>query len=96
VAAELADCCEVQLAYAIGVAQPVCLSVTTFGTGKVPEGKLEKAVIELFDCTPGGIITTLDLLQPIYQETATYGHFGRDDFSWEKTDKVDILREKLL
>jgi S-adenosylmethionine synthetase len=96
VAAELADCCEVQLAYAIGVAQPVSLSVTTFGTGKVPEGKLEKAVIELFDCTPGGIITTLDLLQPIYQETAAYGHFGRDDFSWEKTDKVDPLREKLL
>ncbi len=96
VAAELADCCEVQLAYAIGVAQPVSLSVTTFGTGKVPEGKLEKAVIELFDCTPGGIITTLDLLQPIYQETAAYGHFGRDDFSWEKTDRVDLLREKLL
>ena len=96
VAAELADCCEVQLAYAIGVAQPVSLSVTTFGTGKVPEAKLEKAVIELFDCTPGGIITTLDLLQPIYQETAAYGHFGRDDFSWEKTDKVDPLREKLL
>jgi S-adenosylmethionine synthetase len=96
VAAELADCCEVQLAYAIGVAQPVSLSVTTFGTGKVPEAKLEKAVSELFDCTPGGIITTLDLLQPIYQETAAYGHFGRDDFSWEKTDKVDPLREKLL
>jgi S-adenosylmethionine synthetase len=96
VAAELADCCEVQLAYAIGVAQPVSLSVSTFGTGKVAEGRLEKAVVELFDCTPGGIITTLDLLQPIYQETAAYGHFGRDDFSWEKTDKVDPLREKLL
>jgi S-adenosylmethionine synthetase len=96
VAAELAECCEVQLAYAIGVAQPVSLSVSTFGTGKVPENKLEQAVTELFDCTPGGIITTLDLLQPVYQETATYGHFGRDDFSWEKTDKVDPLREKLL
>jgi S-adenosylmethionine synthetase len=96
VAAELAECCEVQLAYAIGVAQPVSLSVSTFGTGKVPDGRLEQAVTELFDCTPGGIITTLDLLQPIYQETAAYGHFGRDDFSWEKTDKVDPLREKLL
>jgi S-adenosylmethionine synthetase len=96
VAADLAERCEVQLAYAIGVVQPVSLGVSTFGTAKVPEKKIEQAVAELFDCTPGGIITALDLLQPVYQDTATYGHFGRDDFSWEKTDKVDQLREKLL
>lgn len=96
VAAGLCDRCEVQLAYAIGVALPVSLFVSTFGTGKLPDARLEQAVAELFDCTPGGIITALDLLKPIYQETATYGHFGRDNFSWEKTDQVDTLQEKLL
>jgi S-adenosylmethionine synthetase len=92
VAAGLAERCEVQLAYAIGVVQPVQLSVSTFGTGKLPESRLEKAVGELFDCTPGGIITSLNLLEPVYQDTASYGHFGRDEFRWEKTDKVEALR----
>ena len=92
VAAGLAERCEVQLAYAIGVVQPVQLTVSTFGTGKLPESRLEKAVGELFDCTPGGIITSLNLLEPVYQDTASYGHFGRDEFSWEKTDKVEALR----
>jgi S-adenosylmethionine synthetase len=92
VAAGLAERCEVQLAYAIGVVQPVQLSVSTLGTGKLPESRLEKAVGELFDCTPGGIITSLNLLEPVYQDTASYGHFGRDEFSWEKTDKVEALR----
>ena len=92
VSAGLAERCEVQLAYAIGVVQPVQLSVSTFGTGKLPESRLEKAVGELFDCTPGGIITSLNLLEPVYQDTASYGHFGRDEFRWEKTDKVEALR----
>jgi len=95
VAAGLAERCEVQLAYAIGVAQPVQFTVTTYGTGKVPDQRLEKAVPELFDCTPGGIITSLHLLEPVYQETASYGHFGRDEFSWEKTDKAEALRDLL-
>jgi S-adenosylmethionine synthetase len=96
VAAELCDKCEVQLAYAIGVAQPVSLFVSTFGTGKVAENKIEGAITEIFDATPAAIIETLDLRKPIYQETATYGHFGRGNFSWERTDKVDVLKEKLL
>jgi S-adenosylmethionine synthetase len=95
VAAELAERCEVQLAYAIGVREPVQVAVSTFGTGKIPDDRIEKAVTEVFDCTPGGIITALDLLKPIYQETATYGHFGRDEFAWEKTDRVEALRERL-
>jgi S-adenosylmethionine synthetase len=95
VAAELAERCEVQLAYAIGVREPVQVAVSTFGTGKVPDERIEKAVTQVFDCTPGGIITALDLLKPIYQETATYGHFGRDEFAWEKTDRVQALRERL-
>ncbi len=95
VAAELAERCEVQLAYAIGVREPVQVVVSTFGTGKIPDARIEKAVTQVFDCTPGGIITALDLLKPIYQETATYGHFGRDEFSWEKTDRVEALRERL-
>jgi S-adenosylmethionine synthetase len=96
VAAELCDKCEVQLAYAIGVAQPVSLFVSTFGTGNVAENKIEGAITEIFDATPAAIIETLDLRKPIYQETATYGHFGRGNFSWERTDKVDVLKEKLL
>jgi S-adenosylmethionine synthetase len=96
VAAELCDKCEVQLAYAIGVAEPVSLFVSTFGTAKVPEHKIEGAVAEIFDATPGGIIETLDLRKPIFQETAAYGHFGRGNFSWERTDKIDTLKEKLL
>jgi len=95
VAAELAERCEVQLAYAIGVREPVQVVVSTFGTGKLSDARIEKAVTQVFDCTPGGIITALDLLKPIYQETATYGHFGREEFTWEKTDKADALRERL-
>ncbi|QTN00146.1 methionine adenosyltransferase [Sediminibacillus dalangtanensis] len=97
VAAELAESCEVQLAYAIGVAEPVSISINTFGTGKVTENELVKAVRELFDLRPAGIIKMLDLKRPIYQNTAAYGHFGRTDieFPWEKTDKVNSLNEFL-
>ncbi|PKR78143.1 methionine adenosyltransferase [Halalkalibacillus sediminis] len=97
VAAELADVCEVQLAYAIGVARPVSISINTFGTGKVEEVKLVEAIRESFDLRPAGIIKMLDLRRPIYKKTAAYGHFGRsdDDFTWERTDKVDELRSQL-
>jgi S-adenosylmethionine synthetase len=95
VASGICDRCEVQIAYAIGIAKPVSLFVSTFETGKVPDEKIEKAVNEVFDLTPQGIITTLDLLRPIYRETSNYGHFGREGFSWEKTDKVEALRAKL-
>lgn len=95
VAAGLAESCEVQLAYAIGVAQPVSIAVNTFGTGQVEESKLVEAVRELFDLRPAGIIKMLDLRRPIYKDTAAYGHFGRTDveFPWEKTDKADALKE---
>jgi S-adenosylmethionine synthetase len=95
VAAGLCERCEVQLAYAIGVAQPVSVYVTTFGTCKASEERIEKAVRELFDLTPHGIITTLDLLRPIYQATTNYGHFGREGFPWEKTDKAEELKAKV-
>ena len=95
VAAGLCERCEIQIAYAIGVAKPVAVYVTTFGTGKAPDEKIEKAIAATFDLTPAGIIRTLDLLKPIYKETAAYGHFGRDGFSWERTDKVDALKAKL-
>ena len=91
VAADLCERCEVQLAYAIGVATPVSVLVQTFGTSKVDEKVIENAVNKVFDLKPAGIIKTLDLLKPIYQKTASYGHFGRDDFSWEKTDKINYL-----
>ncbi|BAC14270.1 methionine adenosyltransferase [Oceanobacillus iheyensis] len=93
VAAGLAKSCEVQLAYAIGVAQPVSIAVNTFGTGKVSEDRLVEAVRELFDLRPAGIIRMLDLRKPIYKNTAAYGHFGRKDilFPWEKTDKTEEL-----
>ncbi|GIN93080.1 S-adenosylmethionine synthase [Siminovitchia terrae] len=93
VAAGLADKCEVQLAYAIGVAQPVSISVDTFGTGKVSEEKLVKAIRENFDLRPAGIILMLDLRKPIYRQTAAYGHFGRTDIDlpWERTDKAEAL-----
>ncbi len=93
VAAGLSESCEVQLAYAIGVAQPVSISVDTFGTGKVSEEKLVEAVRKIFDLRPAGIIKMLDLRRPIYRDTAAYGHFGRTDvqFPWEQTDKVDEL-----
>ena len=87
--------CEVQLAYAIGVPFPVSVMVNTFGTAQVEEKKIEKAVKELFDLTPAGIVKTLDLKKPIYQKTASYGHFGRDIFSWEKTDKAEAIKKAL-
>jgi S-adenosylmethionine synthetase len=95
VAAGLAEKCEVQVAYAIGVAQPVSMYVTTFGTGKVADEKLEKVLPEVFDFRPAEIIKALDLRKPVFQATATYGHFGRSQFAWEKTDRADILKQKL-
>jgi S-adenosylmethionine synthetase len=97
VAAELAHRCEVQLAYAIGVAEPVSVMVSTFGTSKVHEEKLSTLVRELFPLKPKGLIEKLNLLRPIYKKTASYGHFGRgaDGFSWEKTDMVDALKSSL-
>jgi len=94
VAADLADRCEVQLAYAIGVAHPISIMVETFGTGKVSDTDLTRAVTEVFDLRPGAFRQYLDLHRPIYQQTAAYGHFGRDgeDFSWERTDRVEALR----
>jgi S-adenosylmethionine synthetase len=95
VAAGFCERCEVQVAYAIGIAQPVSLYVSTFGTGKVPDEKIEKAISEVFDLTPQGIIRALDLLRPIYRETSNYGHFGREGFTWEKIDKVEALKARL-
>ncbi len=96
VAAGLADRCQVQIAYAIGVAQPVSVFVTTFGTGKVPDDKIQEIVKKNFDLRPGMIIKRLDLLRPIYRKTACYGHFGRDEpeFTWEKTDVAKELRRE--
>ncbi|MFA6027418.1 MAG: methionine adenosyltransferase [Patescibacteria group bacterium] len=97
VAAGLADKCEVQLSYAIGVAEPVSILVDTFGTGKVDNDKLSQAVRKIFPVKPADIIKQLDLKKPIYKQTAAYGHFGRTDLnlSWEKTDKVDELKKML-
>ncbi len=94
VAAKLAERCEVQVAYAIGIAQPVSIRVETFGTGKLPEGKLTEVVREVFDLRPGRIVADLQLKRPIYLKTAAYGHFGRElpEFLWESTAKVDALR----
>ena len=96
VAAGLADRCEVQLAYAIGVAQPVSISIDTFGTGTVAESKLVELVRGLFDLRPAGIIKMLDLRRPIYKQTAAYGHFGRTDIDlpWEQTDRAAALKEQ--
>ncbi|MBN46670.1 MULTISPECIES: methionine adenosyltransferase [unclassified Methylophaga] len=95
VAAGLADRCEIQVSYAIGVAQPTSISVDTFGTGKIAEDKLVELVREHFDLRPVGLIKMLGLVRPIYQQTAAYGHFGREeaDFSWERTDLAPVLRE---
>jgi S-adenosylmethionine synthetase len=95
VAAELAARCEVNVAYAIGVARPVSVAVRTFGTEKIPVDRIEALVDENFDLRPGAIIRDLDLQRPIYSKTAAYGHFGRDDhdFTWERTDKADALRQ---
>ena len=96
VAAGLADKCEIQLAYAIGVAKPVSILVDTFGTGKLADEEISKLVEETFDLRPAAIIRDLDLRRPIYRQTAAYGHFGRTDVDlpWEHTDKAEILREK--
>jgi S-adenosylmethionine synthetase len=95
VASGVCEKCEVQLAYAIGIADPVSVYVTTFGTGKISDEKIENAVKEVFDLKPAGIIKTLDLKKPIYQATASNGHFGRDGFSWEKTNKVEAIKAKI-
>ena len=97
VAAGLADKCEIQLSYAIGVAQPTSIMVDTFGTGKVSDEKLLEAIRENFDLRPAGIIKMLDLRRPIYKQTAAYGHFGRNDLDlpWEKLDKVEVLKKYL-
>lgn len=93
VAAKLATRAEVQLSYAIGVPFPVSIMVETFGTGKIPDGNIAEAVKEIFDCTPAGIVAALKLKRPIYSPTAAYGHFGKKEFSWEKTDKADALKK---
>jgi S-adenosylmethionine synthetase len=95
VAAGLAERCEVQVSYAIGVAQPTSVTVETFGTNKVPEDRIAAAVREHFDLRPYGIIKMLDLLKPIYRKTASYGHFGRSEFSWERTDKAEALKDSV-
>ena len=96
VAAGLADKCEIQIAYAIGVARPVSVLVETFGTAKVAEEKIQELVNKHFDLRPAGIIEMLDLLKPRYKKTAAYGHFGRTDVDlpWERTDKADVLRQE--
>jgi S-adenosylmethionine synthetase len=95
VAAGLAERCEIQVSYAIGIAEPTSITVETFGTSKLSEDRLVQIIRDNFDLRPKGLIATLDLLKPIYQTTAAYGHFGRteDSFSWEKTDKVDALKD---
>ena len=97
VAAGIADKCEIQLSYAIGIAQPTSISVNTFGTGKKDDSTISSIISEVFDLTPYGITETLDLLNRKYQPTAAFGHFGRvgENFTWEQTDKIDILKEKV-
>lgn len=97
VAAGLADKCEIQVSYAIGVAEPTSISINTFGTGKLPDSEIIKLVREHFDLRPRGLIQMLDLKRPIYRQTAAYGHFGRElpDFAWEKTDKAEALKKAL-
>ncbi len=94
VAAGLADRCEIQVSYAIGVAEPTSISIETFGTGKLPEDKLIALIRKHFDLRPYGILKMLDLERPIYQATAAYGHFGREEFPWEKTDKAEQLKSE--
>jgi S-adenosylmethionine synthetase len=95
VAAGLADRCQVQVAYAIGVSRPMSIHVDTFGTHKIPEARIDELVRETFDLRPAAILQNLDLRRPIYAKTAAFGHFGRDDpdFTWERTDKADALRQ---
>ena len=93
VAAGLASQCEVQLAYAIGVAKPVSVAVDTFGTGKIEESKIVDLIDDHFDLTPSGIIAALELTRPVYRSTAAYGHFGRGEFTWEQTGKADVIKK---
>jgi S-adenosylmethionine synthetase len=97
VAAGLAKRCEIQVSYAIGVAEPTSISLDTFGTGKLSDDKIVQLVREHFDLRPRGLIEMLDLKRPIYQTTAAYGHFGRteESFSWERTDKAELLAQAL-
>jgi S-adenosylmethionine synthetase len=97
VATGLAQKCEVQIAYAIGVAEPVSLMINTFGTNKIPEERIEDVVRKNFDLRPAAIITNLNLKRPIFRKTSVYGHFGRDDpdFTWERTDKVELLKQEI-
>jgi S-adenosylmethionine synthetase len=97
VAAGLADRCEIQMSYAIGVAEPTSISIDTFGTGQISENRIVELIRENFDLRPKGLVEMLDLKRPIYRKTAAYGHFGREDadFTWEKTDKADALRAAL-
>ncbi|MDR2159218.1 MAG: methionine adenosyltransferase, partial [Treponema sp.] len=95
VAAKLAERCEVELAYAIGVPFPVSVMVDTFGTAKADEQRIEEAIKKVFDLSPAGIIEALDLRRPLYQKTASYGHFGRSEFPWEKTDKAEELKKSV-
>ena len=96
VAAGLAAKCEVQLSYAIGIAEPISVDVDCFGTNKIDETKIIDLIKNIFDLTPVGIIKTLDLKRPIYQKTSVYGHFGNKSFPWEKTNKVEAIRSYLL
>ena len=95
VAAGLADRFEVEIAYGIGIARPISFQVVSFGTGRLPDADLQRLIERHFDLRPASIIAALDLRRPIYRQTASYGHFGRDDhdFTWEKTDKAELLRE---
>lgn len=95
VAAGLADRCEIQIAYAIGIVEPISISVDTFGTGKIDDTRICELITTYFDLRPSSVIKTLQLLKPIYKKTATYGHFGREEptFTWEKTDKAELLRD---
>ena len=97
VAAGLADRCEIQLSYAIGVAEPTSISVNPFGTGTIADERIALLVREVFELRPRGLIAMLDLKRPIYRQTAAYGHFGREepDFTWERTDRVEALRSAL-
>ena len=94
VAAGFAERCEIQLAYAIGVAMPLSINVETFGTGTIEDKNMSQLISEVFDLRPGAIIRDLDLRRPIYRQTASYGHFGRDDLDlpWERTDRIDALQ----
>ena len=97
VAAGLAERCEIQVSYAIGVAEPTSISIDTFGTGKLSDARIAELVRENFDLRPKGLVAMLDLKRPIYRQTAAYGHFGREipDFTWERTDRADALKAAL-